>query len=62
MREDFLEIAVESGWEVFSRRPMAAVDFVAVADALEAGVLPCSGGEGRVCGSGAFRTYPVLSG
>ena len=48
LREDFLEIAVESGWEVFSRRPMAAVDFVAVADALEAGVLPCSGGEGRV--------------
>ena len=44
LREDFLEIAVESGWEVFSRRPMAAVDFVAVADALEAGVLPCSGG------------------
>ena len=48
LREDFLEIAVESGWEVSSRRPMAAVDFVAVASALEAGVLPCSGGEGRV--------------
>ena len=32
LREDFLEIAVESGWEVFSRRPMAAVDFVAVAE------------------------------
>jgi hypothetical protein len=43
-REDFLEIAVEFGWEVFSRRPMAAVDFVAVAGALEAGVLPCSDG------------------
>ena len=47
-REDFLEIAVEFGWEVSGRRPMAAVDFVAVAGALEAGVLPCSGGEGRV--------------
>jgi hypothetical protein len=47
-REDFLEIAVEFGWEVSSRRPIAAVDFVAVAGALEAGVLPCSGGEGRV--------------
>jgi hypothetical protein len=39
-REDFLEIAVEFGG-VFSGRPMAAVDFVAVAVALEAGVLPC---------------------
>jgi hypothetical protein len=48
LREDFLEIAVEFGWEVFSRRPIAAVDFVAVAGALEAGVLPCSGGEGQV--------------
>jgi len=27
---------------------MAAVDFVAAADALEMGVLPCSGGEGRM--------------
>jgi hypothetical protein len=48
LREDFLEIAVEFGWEAFSRRAMAAVDFAAVAGALEAGVLPCSGGEGRV--------------
>jgi hypothetical protein len=47
-REDFLAVAVESGWEVFSGREMATVDFVAAADALEAGVLPCSGGEGRV--------------
>ncbi len=46
-REDFLAIAVESGWEVFSGREMAAVDFVAAAGALEAGALPCSG-EGRV--------------
>lgn len=48
LREDFLEIAVKFGCEVFSGRPMAAVDFVAAAAALEAGVLPCSGGEGRV--------------
>jgi hypothetical protein len=47
-REDFLEIAVEFGWEVFSGQLLAAVDFVAAAGALEAGVLPCSGGEGRV--------------
>jgi hypothetical protein len=47
-RGDFLAIAVEFGQEVFSCREMAAVDFVAAADALEAGVLPCSGGEGRV--------------
>ena len=47
-REDFLAIAVESGQEVFSGREIAAVDFVAAAGALEAGVLPCSGGEGRV--------------
>ena len=39
---------MEFGWEVFSGQPLAAVDFVAVAGALEAGVLPCSGGEGRV--------------
>jgi len=48
IREDFLEIAVEFGREASSCRPMAAVDFVAVAGALETGVLPCSGGEGRV--------------
>jgi len=47
-REDFLAIAVEPGREVFSGREMAAVDFAAAAGALEAGVLPCSGGEGRV--------------
>jgi hypothetical protein len=48
LREDFHEIAVEFGWEAFSGQPLAAVDFVAAAGALEAGVLPCSGGEGRV--------------
>ena len=47
-RAEFLAIAVESGQEVFSGQEMAAVDFVAAAGALEAGVLPCSGGEGRV--------------
>jgi hypothetical protein len=47
-RGDFLGIAVEFGREVFSGREMAAVDFGAAAGALEAGVLPCSGGEGRM--------------
>ncbi len=47
-RGDFLAIAVESGLEVFNGREMAAVDFAAAAGALEAGVLACSGGEGRV--------------
>ena len=47
-REDFLEIAVESGQGITSGAVMAAVDFEAAARALEAGVLPCSGGEGRV--------------
>jgi len=47
-RGDFLDVAVEFGWEVFSGRVMAAVDFGAAACALEAGVLPCSGGEGKV--------------
>ena len=44
-RGDFLAIAVESG------REMAAIDFVAAAGALEAGVLPCSGGELLVAAS-----------
>lgn len=47
-REDFLEIAVESGRGITSGAVMAAVDFEAAALALEAGALPCSGGEGRV--------------
>ena len=47
-REDFLEIAVESGRGITSGAVMAAVDFEAAVRALEAGVLPCSGGEGRV--------------
>lgn len=48
LREDFLEIAVEFGWEAFSGQPMAVIDFVAAAGALGTGVLPCSGGERRV--------------
>ncbi len=47
-RRDFVDVAVEPGWEVFSARVMAAVDFEAAAAALVAGVLPCSSGEGRV--------------
>ena len=47
-REDFLEIAVEFGQGVTGGAVMAAVDFEAAARALEAGALPCSGGEGRV--------------
>ena len=39
---------MESGREVFSGWEMAAVNFAAAAGALAAGVLPCSGGEGRV--------------
>jgi len=47
-REDFLDIAVESGRGITSGAVMAAVDFEAAARALGAGMLPCSGGEGRV--------------
>ena len=47
-REDFLDIAVESGRGITSGAVMAVVDWEAAVAALEAGVLPCSGGEGRV--------------
>ena len=47
-REDFLEIAVEFGQGITSGAVMAAVDCEAAARALGAGMLPCSGGEGRV--------------
>ena len=47
LREDFLQVAVESRWEVFRGREMAAVDFAAAADAVQ-GVLPCSAGERQV--------------
>ena len=39
---------MESGRGITSGAVMAAVDFEAAARALEAGVLPCCGGEGRV--------------
>jgi hypothetical protein len=47
LREDFLQVAVEFGWEVFRGRQVAAVDFAAAADAVQ-GVLPCSDGERQV--------------
>jgi len=47
-REDFLDMAVESGRGITSGAVMAVVDWEAAVAALEAGVLPCSGGEGRV--------------
>jgi len=39
---------VEFGQEITGGAVLAAVDFEAAARALEAGVLPCSGGEGPV--------------
>jgi len=47
-REDFLEIAVEFGRGIIGGAVMAAVDWEAAVAALEAGGLPCSGGEGRM--------------
>ena len=47
-RTDFREIGVELGWETFGGRVMAAVDFEAVAGALDAGALPCLGSEGQI--------------
>jgi hypothetical protein len=47
-REDFLEIAVESGREIADGAVMTAVDWEAAVAALDAGRLPCSGGEGRI--------------
>jgi hypothetical protein len=47
-REDFLETALEFSEEAGDGRVMASVDFTAAALALDAGALPCSGGEGRV--------------
>jgi hypothetical protein len=40
--------AVEFGSEAISGRVMAAVDFEAVAGALQAGELPCASSEGQV--------------
>ena len=47
MREDFLQVAVEFGWEPFRGREVAAIDFAAAADAVQ-GMLPCSDGERQV--------------
>jgi len=47
-REDFLEIAVEFGQGITDGAVMAAVDWEAAVAALDAGRLPCSGGEGRI--------------
>jgi hypothetical protein len=46
-REDFLQVAVEAGWEPFRDRLVAAVDFAAAASAVQ-GMLPCSDGERQV--------------
>ncbi|MDQ2816129.1 MAG: hypothetical protein M3Z75_30875 [Actinomycetota bacterium] len=47
LREDFLQVAVEVGWEPFRGREVAAIDFAAAADAVQ-GTLPCSDGERQV--------------
>jgi hypothetical protein len=46
-RQDFLQVAVDVGWEPFRDRLVAVVDFAAAADAVQ-GVLPCSDGERQV--------------
>jgi hypothetical protein len=47
-RGDFLEIAVDFGPGIADGAVMAAVDWEAAVAGLEAGRLPCSGGEGRI--------------
>jgi hypothetical protein len=47
-REDFLEMAVESGRGLADGMVMAVVDWEGAVAALEGGRLPCSGGEGRI--------------
>jgi hypothetical protein len=47
LREDFLQVAVESGWDVYRDRHVAALDFAAAAEAVQ-GILPCSDGERQV--------------
>jgi len=47
LREDFLQVAVEVGWEPFGGHHVAVVDFAAAADAVQ-GMLPCSDGERQV--------------
>ena len=48
LREDFWRAAVEIRWEVFRGQDVAAVDFAAAANALEAGMLPCSADEREI--------------
>jgi hypothetical protein len=47
-REDFLEMAVEFGRGMVNGSVLAAVDFEAAVEGLEAGRLPCSGSEGQM--------------
>jgi hypothetical protein len=47
-REDFRKVAIEFGRHVFTGEISASADLVAAAGALDAGALPCSGGEGRI--------------
>ncbi|MGH3157748.1 MAG: hypothetical protein ACRDNF_14380 [Streptosporangiaceae bacterium] len=47
LREDFLQVAVEVGWESCLGREVAAIDFAGAADAVQ-GMLPCSDGERQV--------------
>jgi hypothetical protein len=47
LREDFLQVAVEVGWEPLGDQVVAAIDFAAAADAVQ-GMLPCSDGERQV--------------
>jgi hypothetical protein len=54
-RDDFREIGLEFGWETFSGRVMAVVDFEAVVGALDAGELPCASSEGQVLRLAAHR-------
>lgn len=44
-RRDFLEVAVEFGQGIVDGSVLAAVDWEAAVAALDAGRLPCSGGE-----------------
>jgi hypothetical protein len=47
-RDDFLDVAVESGRDTLSGQAMAVAGFETAAGALEAGMLPCASGEGQV--------------
>lgn len=47
-RGDFVDRFIETGPALVGDTPMAIVDWEAALAALEAGELPCSGGEGRI--------------